>query len=268
MYRFVVPALIILLAPACRPAEDAPSEDEGVVDTMAVDTLAYAPADSVSQWIRAGETTAVRTRNGKACLYVPAEAADASQFGDSIRISIARVLSRPDVLPMEQDLPPAFRNAAAAGHEVFPPVYQFHAYDATGQAFTEFSEEGESVIVVAMCVTGRTEKAEAFDRALLARPDPANPDFLQLFEWVEPPAECQLTCDPRGSGPPAQEAALPFGQWLAGSPLTATPAYAAQCTTCFSRGLGGGGPGNSPFAAVDTVTAGSASQTREPGGAR
>ncbi|MGH7570967.1 MAG: hypothetical protein ACREMK_03875 [Gemmatimonadota bacterium] len=273
MQRFIVPALIMILATACQPGEETPSEEEGAVegtagDTMAADTMAYAPADSVSQWIPAGQTTAVRTPNGKACLYVTSEAADATQFGDSIRITIARVLSRPDVLPVEQDLPPAFRGAAAAGHKVFPPVYQFNAYDATGQLFTEFSEEGESVIVVAMCVTGRTEKAESFDRALLARPDPANPDSLQLFEWEEPPAECRLTCEPRGGGPPEQQATSPLGQWLAGSPISATPAYAAQCTTCFWRGIGGGGAGNSPFAAVDTVTADNASPAQQRGRAR
>lgn len=257
MRRFVLSALIIMLAPACQPADETPppSEDEGLVDTMA-----YAPADSVSRWIPAGETTAVRTPNGKACLYVTAEAADASQFGDSIRISIARVRSRPYVLPTETDLNPAFRSAAAEGRKIFPPVYQFYAHDATGRLFTEFSQEGKSVVVVGMCVTSRPEETEALDRALLARPDPANPDSLQLFEWVDPPAECQLTCEPRGSEPPVQQTSTPLDRWLAGSPLTATPAYAAVCPTCFDRGLGGGGAGNSPFAAVDTL-AGDPAQT-------
>jgi hypothetical protein len=208
-------------------------------------------ADSVSQWVHAGQATAVTNR--EACLYITPEAVDSTLLGDSIRVAIAPAPAEPDTLPPLDELPAAFETAVGEGRKVFPPLYRFYAYDATGQSFTEFSPEGESVVVVAMCVTGRYGDEDALERALLARPDPANPEALQYLEPEDPPAECQLTCEVPGGQEAAQRAASPLDRWLTGTPLTATPAFAVQCTTCFQKGIGGGSAGNSPFAAVDTV---------------
>ena len=251
MPRLVVLTAVVLLLPALgcngRPEENGDEDPDAVVtqpDTM--------PADSVSQWIHAGETTAVT--NGEACLYVTAEAVDQSLLGDSIQVAIAPAPAEPDTLPPTEELPPAFQAAVAEGRKVFPPLYRFFAYDAAGQSFTEFSPTGESVVVVAMCVTGRPGDEEALERALLARPDPTNPEQLQYLEPLDPPADCQLTCEVPGGQEAAEQAARPLGRWLTGSPLTPTPALAIQdCPTCFKKGIGGGSAGNSPFAAVDTV---------------
>ncbi|HKY59796.1 MAG TPA: hypothetical protein VJP59_02195 [Gemmatimonadota bacterium] len=243
MFRFVSFTALVILLPVLgcngESGENGPTDGE--------------LADSVSQWIHAGEATAVT--NGEACLYVTAEGADQSLFGDSIRVAIAPAPAELDTLPPTEELPPAFQAAVAQGRKVFPPLYRFYAYDATGQSFTEFSPTGEAVVVVAMCVTGRPGDEEAVERALIARPDPANPENLQYFEPEEPPAECRLTCELEGSQEAAREAARPLERWLTGTALTATPAFAAQCGTCFKSGIGGGGAGNSPFAAVDSVVA-------------
>jgi hypothetical protein len=240
MPRIVVLTALVILLPALGCNGDTEETDDGGGE----------PADSVSQWVHAGEATAVT--NGEACLYVKAEAVNPGLLGDSIRVAIAPVPAELDTLPPLEDLPSAFQDAVADGR-VFPPLYRFYAYDATGESFTEFSPTGEAVVVVAMCVTGRPGDEEAVDRALIARPDPANPEVLQYFERVDPPAECKLTCELTGDEEAAQRAAPPLERWLTGTPLTATPAFAAQCTTCFKSGIGGGGAGNSPFAAVDTL---------------
>jgi hypothetical protein len=251
MPRLVVLAALVILLSALGCDGGGDDADDVIPDTTETEPTGGS-ADSVSQWVHAGETTAVT--NGEACLYVTAEAVNPGLVGDSVRVAIAPAPAEPDTLPLVADLPPAFQAAVAEGRKVFPPLYRFYAYDATGESFTEFSPTGEAVVVVAMCVTGRPGDEEALERALIARPDPANPDVLQYFERMDPPAECELTCEtPEGE----EAAARPLERWLTGTPLTATPTFAAQpCPTCFKSGIGGGGAGNSPFAAVDTVPAG------------
>lgn len=245
MSRLVPLAALMFLFPVLGC--NGPDDTEDPVDDPTEQAGGW--ADSVSKWVYAGEPTAVT--NGEACLFVTAEAVNTTLLGDSVRVAIAPAPAEPDTLP--EELPPAFQNAAGEGRQVFPPLYRFYAYDAAGESFTEFSPEGESVVVVAMCVIGRPGDEEALERALLARPDPANPEALQYLEPEDPPAECQLTCETPGGQEAAQQAALPLARWLAGSPLTPTPAFAIQCATCFKSGIGGGSAGNSPFAAVDTV---------------
>ena len=255
MPRFVVLTAVVFLFPVLGCGGET-GETDLPADTT--ETRTEEPADSVSQWVHAGEAAAVT--NGEACLYVTTEALSHGLLGDSVQVSIAPIPAEPDTLPLAGDLAPAFQAAIAAGWTIFPPVYRFHAYDAAGQPFTEFSPVGESVVVVAMCVSFRPGEEEALQRARIARPDPANPESLQFFELEDPPAECQLMCEPLGSEQAAQEAALPLERWLTGSPLTATPAYAAQCVSSFMCGIGGGGSGNSPFAAVDSLTGEGAEQ--------
>lgn len=250
MPRLIVLAAIVFLFPALG-CGDAP-DDADDVEADTTETGGW--ADSVSQWVHAGKSAAVT--NGEACLYLTAEAVNPGLVGDSVRVAIAPAPAEPDTLPLVADLPPAFQAAVAEGRKVFPPLYRFYAYDATGESFTEFSPTGEAVVVVAMCVTGRPGDEEAIGRALIARPDPANPEVLQYFERMDPPAECKLTCELPGGEEAAQQAARPLKRWLTGTPLTATPAFAVQCDTCFKSGIGGGGAGNSPFAAVDTLVAG------------
>lgn len=253
MSRLTTLAALVFLFPVMG-CNGGPDETDDI-DDIESDTTKTKPAvgwaDSVSKWVYAGEPTVVT--NGEACLFVTAEAVNTTLLGDSIRVAIAPAPAEADTLPPQEELPPAFQNAVSEGRQVFPPLYRFYAYDAAGQSFTEFSPEGESVVVVAMCVTGRLGDEEALERALLARPDPDNPEALEYLEPQDPPAECQLTCEVPGGQEAAQKAALPLARWLAGSPLTATPAFAAQCATCFKSGIGGGSAGNSPFAAVDTV---------------
>ncbi len=248
MPRLIPLAAIVFLFPALGCGGEPGETDGGIPDTT--DT-GYEPADSVSQWVHAGETTAVT--NGEACLYVTSEAVNPGLLGDSIRVAIAPAPAELDTLPPVEELPPAFQAALAEGRQVFPPLYRFYAYDVNGESFTEFSPTGESVVVVAMCVIGRPGDEEALERALLARPDPTNPEALEYLEPEDPPAECKLTCEVPGGQEAAQGSAHPLERWLTGSPLTATPAFAIQCDTCFKKGIGGGSAGNSPFAAVDTV---------------
>lgn len=250
----VLTTLLILLPTLGCNGETADVEP----DTTETEPSGDGPADSVSQWVHAGVATAVT--NGEACLYITAEAVNPGLLGDSIRVSIAPAPAEPDTLPPLEELPVAFQAAIAEGRKVFPPLYRFYASDAAGQPFTEFSPEGEPVVVVAMCVTGRPGDEEALERATMARPDPANPEVLQYFERMALPTDCRLTCEAAGSEPAAREAALPLERWLTGTPLNATPTFAAQsCSTCFQRGIGSGGPGNSPFAAVDTLQTGEGS---------
>ena len=258
MLRLVVLTAIVFIFPVLGCGGEPSETDDLVPDTTETEPTTEGPADSVSQWVHAGEAAAVT--NGEACLYITPEALSHGLLGDSVQVSIAPIPAEPDTLPPTGDLAPAFQAAIAAGWKVFPPVYRFHAYDAAGQPFTEFSPDAESVVVVAMCVTVLPGEEEALQRARIARPDPANPGSLQFFELEDPPAECQLTCEPLGSEQAAQEAALPLERWLTGSPLTATPAYAAQCVSSFMCGIGGGGSGNSPFAAVDSITGEGAEQ--------
>ena len=232
-------------------------ETDDVPGTTETESTGEGPADSVSQWVHAGVPEAVT--NGEACLYLTAQAVNPGVLGDSVRVSIAPAPAEPDTLPPE--LPPAFQNASAEGRKVFPPLYRFYAHDARGELFTEFSPTGESVVVVAMCVIGRPGDEDAVDRALIARPDPTNPEVLEYFEPKDVPNDCHLTCVPPGSEQSAQQAARPLQRWLTGTPLNATPTFAAQtCTTCFKSGISGGGSGNSPFAAVDSLTGEGAEQ--------
>jgi hypothetical protein len=236
MWRLVLAISIASLAVSCE--REPPADEEP--DPEPVET-----ATDTTQWIRAGETTAVKTPDRQACLLVPAKSFHAGFVeGDSARITIQRLSPTQESLPAE--LPTAFRAAQASGHLVFPPLYQFAAYDGADQEFSEFADS----ITVALCAAYRPGEAEAFQGALLARPHPDNPDSLQFFTWREPPAECDLGCEPRGSEASAQEAAVPLGRWLTGSPVSATPAQAAQTQI---RGIGSGGSGKSAFAAVDTV---------------
>lgn len=253
MSRIVLLTSLVILLPALGCNGEPGQTDDGASDTMGT-KLTGEPADSVSQWVHAGEATAVT--NGEACLYVTSQAVNPGLLGDSIRVAIAPAPAEAYALPTEEVLPPAFQNAAAEGRKVFPPLYRFYAYDGSGQPFTEFSSTGEAVVVVAMCVIGHPGEEEALERALIARPDPANPEALQYFEPEDPPAECQLTCGSPEGQEAAQQAAHPFQRWLTGTPLTATPAFAVQCEGCFKKGISGGGTGNSPFAAVDSVVGG------------
>ena len=242
MSRLVVLTALVILLPAlgCKDADTTVTETNG------------GPADSVSQWVHAGETIAVT--NGEACLYVTSQAVDPGLLGDSVRVAIAPAPAPNDTLPPMEELPPAFQAAIAEGRTVFPPLYRFYAYNASGESFTEFSTTGEAVVVVAMCVIARPEDEEALDRALIARPDPANPEHLQYFEPEDPPADCKLTCQTPGSEQSARQAVRPLERWLTGTPFNATSTFAAQtCTTCITKGISGGGAGNSPFAAVDSV---------------
>lgn len=258
MSRLSTLAALVFLFPVMG-CNDPPDDTDDIESDTTKTESAGGWADSVSQWVRAGETAAVT--NGEACLYITSEAVNTTLRGDSVRVAIAPAPAEPDTLP--EELPPAFQNAAGEGRQVFPPLYRFYAYDARGQSFTEFSPEGASVVVVAMCVTGRPGDEEALERALLARPDPDNPEALEYLEPQDPPAECQLTCEVPGGQEAAQQAARPLERWLTGSPLTANPAFAAQCATCFKSGIGGGSAGNSPFAAVDTVQNGGESPVQQ-----
>ena len=258
MLKLVVLTAIVFLFPVLGCGGESGETDGVVRDTTETKPTVEGPADSVSQWVHAGEAAAVT--NGEACLYITPQALSHGLRGDSVQVSIATIPAETDTLPPTEDLAPAFQAAIATGWKVFPPVYRFHAYDAVGQPFTEFSPNGESVVVVAMCVTFRPGEEEALQRARIARPDPANPESLQFFELEDPPAECKLMCEPLGSEPATRQAALPLERWLTGSPLTATPAYAAQCVSSFKCGIGGGGSGNSPFAAVDSLTGEGAEQ--------
>lgn len=240
-------ALVLTAALGCRRA---PPEEGGEAepDTVAADTMAAMAPDTVRQWIRVGEQSIVRTPFGRACLFVPADARPAPP----IRSDFVRIAIRP--WPPNRPLPGAYN-----GYTVFRPIYEFTAHDPADQEFSEFV--GDSLIV-AMCVGYQSDQpgeTEAFQRALLARPDPENPDALQLFTWKDPPEGCQLTCAPRGQAAPAQGAAAHLGRWLTGTLVTPIPAYAAE--TEF-KGIGGGGPGNSPFAAVDSLSTGSGSETQ------
>ncbi|MGH7550221.1 MAG: hypothetical protein ACREK3_05630 [Gemmatimonadota bacterium] len=236
MHRLVVPALIMILATACQPAEEPPPEDEGAVDTTAMDTMAMKP-DSVSRWVGAGWVA--RTPNGRACLMVPRTAVPA---GDSLRIAIRRLSPRANVLPT--DLHPAFRAAQDAGRMVFPPIYDFSAYDASGDAVEQFADS----VTFAMCVRYTEAESDAFQDSRLARAVDDS-DSLEFLEPAAVPEECQLTCDPRRDQPASARTSAPL-RWLAGSPLTATAAHAAAAQTEFWSGLGGKGRGGSPFAAV------------------
>lgn len=252
MYRLItfILTFVVTLAVGCR--REPPEAEEMGPDTAAVDATALAPADSVSQWIRQGESTYIKTPNRKACLFVPDTALVG--LGDSVRITIRRWSTGPDTLELEQDLSPAFRAAKEAGRKVFRPIYEIRAYNLSNQEFSEFADS----LTVAMCVTYRETEAESFQRTLLAR-DPGT-DSLQLLPWREPPDECDLTCLPREGGPPAQQGAVSLGRWVTGSPVTATPAHGSQ--SWLTRGLGGGSGGKSLFAAVDTKRG--ASQAQEP----
>jgi hypothetical protein len=252
MSRLVVLTALVVLLPALGCNGEPRENGDGDPDTTGAETNG-GEVDSVSKWVHAGVATAVTT--GEACLYLTPQAVNPGVLGDSVRVSIAPAPAEPDTLPPLEDLPPAFQDAIAEGRKVFPPLYRFSAYDATGQSFTEFSPSGETVVVVAMCVTGHPGEEDAVERALIARPDPANAEALQYFERMDPPVECKLTCELTEG----EEAASPLEGWLTGTPLTATPAFAAQCPTCFKSGIGGGGAGNSPFAAVDTLVEGDGS---------
>lgn len=230
MWRLVLAILIVTPAVSCN----GDGGEEGGDPTA---------ADSVTQWIQAAEATAVRTPNGQACLSVSDEAFPAGFVGgDSLRITIRHPPTL-DLLP--PDLPSAFQAAQAAGQTVFPPLYEFAAYDGAGQEVTEFADS----ITVAVCAHYEPGQEASIERALLARPDPDSPETLQFFRAVDPPEACDLRCPEEEES--ARQAALPMNRWLTGSPITATPAH-AQCSTCF-KGIGGGGPGKSPIAAVDTV---------------
>ncbi|HET6342583.1 MAG TPA: hypothetical protein VFG78_10420 [Gemmatimonadota bacterium] len=252
MSRHVLLAAWVLLFPVMGCGGEPDDTEDLVPDTTEAEPTGW--ADSVSQWIHAGETAAVT--NGEACLYVTSQAVNPGLLGDSIRVAIAPAPAEIDTLPPMEELPLAFQNAAGEGRKVFPPLYRFYAYDAEEQLFTEFSPTGEAVVVVAMCVIGRPGDEEALERALLARPDPTNPGALQYLEHEDPPAECKLTCMSPEGQEAARQAARPLERWLTGTPLTPTPAFAVQCTDCFKKGIGGGSGGNSPFAAVDTVVGG------------
>lgn len=254
MHRLAVPIPILALVLAFGCARERPDEAAEIVpDTMAV------PADSVSEWVRQGETRAVRTPNGKACVYVRESAIVG--LGDSVRFTIKRTSPADSLLASDPDLPPGFRAAKQAGWTVFPPIYDFRAHTAGNEEIVQFPD----TLIFAMCVVYDRADSVEFRRALLAR-DPEDPESaLQLLAWKEPPAECDLnpSCTPRGSESPAQQRAVSLGRWLTGSPVVATPAHAAQpCTTCLKGGIGGGGTSNSPFAAVDTVPTRKASETR------
>ncbi len=259
MHRLAVLTVILILTAAvgCRREPPGEAEDAGP-DTTAVDTTAVAPADSVSEWVRQGETRAVKTPNRKACVFVRERALVG--LGDSVRFTIKRLSPSDTLLARDPDLPPGFRAAKQRGSTVFAPIYDFRAHNAANEEIVQFPD----TLIFAICVAYDRAQAEAFQRAVLAR-DPQDPEnTLQLMAWKEPPAECEFgpSCRPRGSESPAQQGAVSLGRWLTGSPVAAAPAHAAQtCTTCLKSGIGGGGTSNSPIAAVDTVASGGPSQT-------
>ncbi len=234
MSRLVVPALIVILATACEPAAEPPPEDEGPVDTLATDT----GPDSVSRWVGTGWVA--RTPNGRACILVPKVAVPPD---DSLRIEIRRLSPRPNTLP--DDLHPAFRAAQNAGGTVFPPVYDFSAYDANGEPV----EQVAHFVTFAMCVRYAETDSVAFQNARLARAV-GDSDSLEFLIPAAVPEECQLSCDPRDAAPGPSQASAPL-RWLSGSPLTPTVAQAGAALAEFDAGLGGKGRGGSPVAAVD-----------------
>jgi plastocyanin len=259
MHRLSILISILLLtfSPGCAREQTEEAEETGP-DTAAVDTTTVARADSVSEWVRQGDTKAIKTPSRKACVFVPDRAIVG--LGDSVRFTVSRVSPTDSTLPGNSLLSPGLRSAKEAGRRVFPPVYEFRAYNAANEEIVQFPD----TLVFAICVAYDRADSAAFQHALLAR-DPQDPEnSLQLLAWKEPPAQCEFrpSCRPRGSGPPVEEGAVSLSRWLSGSPVVPTPAGAAQtCTTCLRSGIGGGGTSNSPIAAVDTVASGGASRT-------
>lgn len=259
MYRHSILIFILILAfpPACG-REQAEEAEENGPDSAAVDTTMIGRADSVSRWVRQGETKAIKTPSRKACVYVPDRAIVG--LGDSVRFTISRLSPTDSTLPGDALLSSGLRSAKDAGRTIFPPVYEFRAYNTANEEIVQFPD----TLVFSICVAYDPADSTAFQRALLARDPEAPESSLQLLTWKEPPAECDFgpSCRPRGSGPPVQQGAVSLGRWLSGSPVVPTPAGAAQtCTTCLRSGIGGGGTSNSPIAAVDTVASSGVSQT-------
>lgn len=250
MHRLPLPIITLLLVLAFGCARE-PAEEPGP-DTTAMDAQeAPPPQDMVSEWVRQGETKAIRTPNGKACVFVRPPAIVG--LGDSVRFSISLSSPTDSTLQAEADLSPGFRAARQSGREVFAPVYDFRAHDVANKEITQFPD----TLIFAICSVAYKSQGEAFERAVLARDPEGAEGSLQLMPPLEPPAECQLSpsCwkNPAGKADAATSA-----RWLQGTPVTPSPAYAAE--TEFKKGIGGGGTSNSPFAAVDSVAGAEATQ--------
>lgn len=242
MHRLAVPLMLLFLTACPQNASEVEDARTGTTQAVTGEDSLLAQPERGSMWVGSGWVA--RTPNGRACVFVPKTAVTGVAPGDSVRIEIERISPHERELP--PSLPPAF-----AGRKVFAPMYEFTVYDSADQQVEQFADS----VTFAMCVHYRESEAAAFENAALAHPDPDNPESLEILPVVDPPAACQLKCEPRGAaGPTQQVGSTSAGE--AGGLLRPVPAYAAAAEETYFKGIGGKGSGTSPFAAVDTLAQG------------